>query len=212
MALKILLRKEIAKTIRKSILSGQFQPGERIPIEYLTKKLRVSPTPVQDAFLMLEQEGLVVIKPHSGVYVRTFTKEELVDVLLVEGMCESLAASMAAKRVTQSQLAAIEKWHNDFAKDPSSEYRRFRNYDLKFHSMIVTCSRSQVLIDILTRQLYQISLSRYYTSTAPNRMPHSIVEHGKIIECLRNRDPEGAEKAVRSHLESAVRDLLASPD
>jgi DNA-binding GntR family transcriptional regulator len=212
MALKILLRKEIAKTIRKSILSGQFQPGERIPIEYFTKKLHVSPTPVQDAFLMLEQEGLVVIKPHSGVYVRTFTREELVDVLLVEGMCESLAVSMAAKRITPSQLAAIEKWHQEFASNPSPEYRRFRNYDLKLHFMIVTSSRSQVLIDLLTKQLYQISLSRYYTSTAPNRLPHSIAEHEKIIKCLRERDSEGAEKAVRSHLESAVRDLLSSPE
>jgi len=212
MSLKILLRREIAKAIRKSILSGQFQPGERIPLDHFAKKLNVSPTPVQDAFLILEQEGLVVIKPHSGVYVRTFTKEELVDILLVEGMCESLAASMAARRVTQSQLAAIEKWHNEFVNDPSPDYRRFRNYDLKFHSMIVTSSRSQILIDILTRQFSQITLSRYYTSTSPNRMPHSIVEHGRILECLKNKDPEGAEKAVRSHLDSAVNDLLASPE
>jgi len=211
MALKVLLRQEIAKAIRKTILSGQFQPGQRVPIEYFAKKLHVSPTPVQDAFLILEQEGLVVIKPHSGVFVRSFSKEELADILMVEGICEGYAASLAAQKITEGQLAQIEKLHADFLKDPNPDTKKWRNYDLKFHSLLVTSAKSPTLTEILTRQLFQINLSRYYTVTAPNRLPHSIKEHGDIISVLQKHDPKLAEETVRAHLESSVHDLLASP-
>lgn len=205
-----LLRVRIADRIRNHILSGKVQPGERLSISDLAKSLKVSPTPIQDALLILEQEGLVVIKPRSGVYVKVFSQEEIVDLLKLEGACESIAVSMAAHRITPKQLSYLQKIHSGFKISKKISQRDFRNYDLKFHSSIIRFSGSPILIANLNKNLYQIQLSRYYTSAAPNRIRHSLKEHDEILNFLGEGDADKAEAALKRHISSAIADFLAA--
>lgn len=207
MGIHVLLRKEIAKTIRLAILDGEYLPGQRVPVEPFCRKLEVSPTPVQDAMVILEQEGLVTIKPRSGVYVRTFTPEEIVDLLLVEGAIETLAIAKAAKRIHKRELVNLEALHHQFEQTPEPTAKEFRSYDRKFHSAIIKSSRSAILVELLAKQLSQIYLSRFYTATAPGRIAHSLKEHGAILESLRRHDPDRALASLQRHIERAVADF-----
>jgi DNA-binding GntR family transcriptional regulator len=157
--------------------------------------------------VILEQEGLVIIKPRSGVYVRTFTPDEIVDLLLVEGAIETLAIAKAAKRIQKRELVNLEMYHHQFEQIAEPTVKEFRNYDRKFHSAIIKSSHSGILEELLAKQLSQIYLSRFYTATAPGRIAHSLKEHGAILESLRRHDSDQAQASLQRHIERAVEDF-----
>ena len=164
MGIHRVMRHEIARAVRNAILRDEYLPGEKIPMEAICKRLEVSPTPVQDAMLILEQEGLVLIRPHSGVYVRTFTQEEIVDLAVVEVATESIAVRRGARNITASQISELKALQKKFTDLPQPTDKEFRAYDRKFHSTIIRCARSKVLEDLLEKQFPQIYLTRYYTA------------------------------------------------
>ena len=206
------MRSDLVKIIQESILSKEYIPGQRIREEEIIERLGVSRTPIREAFVVLEQEGLVEIKPHRGTYVATYTRDEIVDLLSIESVIEGLAASLAAQNATDEQIGSMEELLetvksmlvNNF--DPEEFYR----YDRKFHHSLVICSGSPTVSRVLEKQLSQIYLCRYYTITAPNRFAHSISEHQDILEGIKQRDPASAERAARYHMESVKRDFINS--
>ena len=90
------LREVVFLTLRKAILKGELQPGERLMEIALANRLGVSRTPVREAIRMLEHEGLVVMKPRRGAQVAKITEQELNDVLEVRKSLEMLAANRPA--------------------------------------------------------------------------------------------------------------------
>ena len=203
------IRFDLIKILQDLILSRHYTPGQRIREEEIIEKYEVSRTPIREAFVSLEQEGLIEIKPHKGVFVATYTPEEIQDILLIEGVMEGLAASLAVKSLSDNDLKTMEgdtgKVENRLSKRFDSEL--FYQYDRRFHHALITGSGSPILIRILEKQLAQIYLCRYYTITAPERFPHSIREHKQIIEALKQRNRKLAEKAARNHMESVISDF-----
>jgi DNA-binding GntR family transcriptional regulator len=206
------MRSDLVSIIQDEILGKRFKPGERIKEERICEELGISRTPIREALVVLEQQGLVVQRPHRGTFVATFRPEEIVDLLRVEAVVEGLAASLAARNRSEEQLAALEALTCSASAELSSHFDSevFYNYDRNFHYKLVECSGSPVIVRIVEMQFAQIYLCRYYTITAPNRFSHSVGEHQAIIECLCRSDPEGAERAARNHLESVIRDYQAT--
>jgi len=206
------MRVELVKIIQEAILSKEYVPGQRIREVEISERIGVSRTPIREAFVVLEQEGLVEIRPHKGAFVATFTREEIVDLLLTEAVMEGLAASLAATNVTKDQLEEMEKLLENTKAVLIADFNaeEFYKYDRKFHHSLVLCSGSPTIIRVIEKQLSQIYLCRYYTITAPNRFAHSINEHQEILNCIKRKDPGLAEQAARNHLESVKKDFINS--
>lgn len=200
------------RIIQDEILGKKYVPGERIKEEELSKELGISRTPIREALVVLEQQGLVTQKPHRGTFVATFEPEEIVDLLRVEAAVEGLAASLAAEHRSDEQLRSLEELTLSLPPDLQEHLdpEAFYNYDRSFHYKLVECSGSPTVTRIVEVQFAQIYLCRYYTITAPNRFQHSMAEHHEIVERLREHDSPGAEKAARNHLQSVIRDYVAS--
>ncbi len=208
------MRGDLVQIIQQEILGKKFKPGERIKEELICTELGISRTPVREALVVLEQQGLVVQKPHRGTFVANFSPTEIVDLLRLEAVVEGLAASLAARNRTEQQLEAIETLTESisWALTEHFDAEVFYNYDRNFHYKIVESSGSPTIVRVVEVQLAQIYLCRYYTITAPNRFVHSIREHQEIIECLRSCDAAGAERAARNHLESVIHDYQTADD
>ena len=206
------MRDELVQIIQDEILGKKFKPGERIKEEVICAELGISRTPVREALVVLEQQGLVVQKPHQGSFVASFSPEEIADLLRLEAAVEGLAASLAAQHRSEEQLQEIESLTISMRSALTEHFdaEAFYNYDRNFHYKMVECSRSPTIVRVVEVQLAQIYLCRYYTITAPNRFKHSVQEHQDIIDCLKRSDPEGAERAARNHLESVIRDYQAA--
>ncbi|MCX5970615.1 MAG: GntR family transcriptional regulator, partial [Coprothermobacterota bacterium] len=202
------MRTRLAEVIREAILSREFTPGEKLAEGELCAKYQVSRTPLREALVVLEQEGLVEIRSHLGVYVTSLSNEEIVDLLRVEIALEGLAVSQAAGRITDQELAKLEELHEKIHQLAGlPDLATFYQYDRQFHALLVTFSSSPMLSKILEKQLSKIYLSRFYTTLAPNRLQHSVDEHKEIIQALRSHDPQGTRKALVRHLESVIEDF-----
>jgi len=206
------MRGDLVKIIQDEILGKRYVPGERIKEDELSALLGISRTPIREALVVLEQQGLVVQKPHRGTFVATFEPEEIVDLLRVEAVLEGLAASLAAEHRTEEQVKGLEDLTVSMLNRLKKRYdpEAFYNYDRNFHYKLVECSGSATITKIVEVQFAQIYLCRYYTITAPNRFQHSVAEHQEIVERLRRSDAAGAEKAARRHLQSVIRDYMSS--
>ncbi len=202
------MRGDLVSIIQDEILGKKFKPGERISEESICSELGISRTPVREALVVLEQQGLVVQKPHRGTFVANFSPGEIADLLRLEAVVEGLAASLAARNRTEEQLQEIETLTSSISSALTEHFdaEAFYNYDRNFHYKMVESSGSPTIVRVVEVQLAQIYLCRYYTITAPHRFSHSVREHLEIVECLRRSDPAGAERAARNHLESVIRD------
>lgn len=206
------IRGDLVRIIQDEILGKRYEPGQRIKEEEISRELGISRTPIREALVVLEQQGLIVQKPHRGTFVATFEPEEIVDLLRVEAVLEGLAASLGAQHRSDGQVKRLEDLNRSMLSKLKKRYdpEAFYNYDRIFHYSLVDCSGSDTIIKLVEVHFAQIYLCRYYTITAPNRFQHSMDEHQEIVECLKRSDAVGAEKAARNHLQSVIRDYMAS--
>ncbi len=89
----------VSEELREAILSGEFGPGERLRTASLAKRFGSSRTPVREALVQLEGEGLVDIEPRRGAIVRSFASADLIDLYEIRALLEPAAAARAAQRI-----------------------------------------------------------------------------------------------------------------
>jgi DNA-binding GntR family transcriptional regulator len=192
--------------VRRIILEGQISPGEKLNEGELAKALGISRTPIREAVNRLEKEGLVEIFPQRGAFVIQFTEKDVYELFLIRENLEGLAARLATEKITPSSLAKLEACVDGF-NEPFQEkdIQRYSREDLKFHQIIVLLSEGRRLVKLVSLLLDHIRMFRLTTRGVPDRMKASLVEHRRIIEAMRRKNPEEAEKSMRQHLQR-VRD------
>ncbi len=89
--------------IREAIVDGRLEPGRRLKEEELARELGISRTPIREALLMLQAEGLVDATPNRGAMVRVHTPEDLDDLYQLRALLEGYAARRAAARISDDR-------------------------------------------------------------------------------------------------------------
>ena len=103
------LTDEIADVVRERILKGEYEIGEKIKENQIATELRVSRTPIREAFKILENEGLIDYVPNRGCFAKGFTKQDVEDIYAVREALEALALNWAVDRITEKEIAALEE-------------------------------------------------------------------------------------------------------
>ena len=103
------LRDVVFETLRDAIIKQVLKPGERLMEIQLADEMGVSRTPVREAIRKLELEGLVVMVPRKGAYVAGVSMKDIHEVYEVRAALEMLAVSLAAERITDEELDALER-------------------------------------------------------------------------------------------------------
>ena len=207
------LREVVFLTLRKAILKGELQPGERLMEIALANRLGVSRTPVREAIRMLEHEGLVVMKPRRGAQVAKITEQELNAVLEVRKSLEMLAANKACERMTEEDMKAMRDAGAEFRKlalNPNCDLTALTEADVAFHDTIYRGTRNRRLNQILANlreQMYRFRLE--YLKDASIR--ESLVsEHEEIMKAVAGRDGELAADLIGEHIDNQQKVIHAS--
>ena len=90
-----------ARSAEEAILEGVLKPGERLRAEALAQRFGTSRTPIREALLQLEAQGLVEVEPNRGAVVRTFDRDDLFDLYQLRALLEPRAAALAAPRISE---------------------------------------------------------------------------------------------------------------
>ncbi len=194
-----------------AILNGVFDLGELVAEGRLADEIGVSRTPVREALLRLEVEGLVRLCPEGGAVVCSFSVEECEDILEARVMVENFTAARSfAGRA--ALLPRLESVHADMARSRQQhDTAGFSEKDRCFHELIVDAAGNAVLSRVYAMLRERQTL---FTSVVmrgrTDRMDAALEEHSRIMTCLRGDDEAAFVRAVNDHLDWALRLARAS--
>ena len=191
------LRGEAYKILRQAIADGTLPPGQRLKETDLARDLSVSRTPIREALQQLSKEGFVVITPRQGAYVRRWTREEALEILLIREVLEGLAARLAASSMSSQDIERLARHIEDF----ESGRIDYAESDRRFHEDILRACGMKRLIGLI-RNLYDgIQMFKVLNTSfqSPERIRQSIEEHRSIIRAFRAKDPDLVEQAMRNN-------------
>ena len=211
------LQQWVAERLRAGILTGRLRPGEWLRQARLAQEFGVSQMPVREALKRLAAEGLVEHVPYRGVRVVEFSPEDVEDLYVCRAFIESLAARFAAVCITDKEVGELAGLQRRMAACRTPEdLVEYRELNRQFHSAIFAASRRSYLVRTLAQlwaafpTMLWSNVPRVATDSLPSRDQPDIEEHTAIVAALRARDGDAAERAVRHHIETAGRELLAA--
>jgi len=203
------LRELVLEAIREAIINGTLKPRERLMEIQLAEELGVSRTPVREALRKLELEGFIVMLPRKGAYVADISFKDIADIFEIRAALESLAAGLAAERITDEELEELERNLVEKAEAIiSNDLEKLVEVDTKFHETIYNASRNERLKTIINNLREQIQRFRTTSLVYPGRMKQSLAEHRSIVEAIQSRDVQLARHLAQEHIENAENSMI----
>ena len=200
---EVTLTSRAYEALRRAVMEMRIYDRDtdlRLDERGLAQDLGISRTPVREALLRLEHEGLVRTVPRRGVYVVRKTKKEIIEVILASAALESMAAHLAAERASDEEIGALRQEFPQFGGTgvgaPLDEYSEA---NLRFHQRIVDMAHSELVSGPVSGLAVHMRAIRGRTIGDDDRVAQSIVDHVHIIEALEARDAALVERHVRAH-------------
>jgi DNA-binding GntR family transcriptional regulator len=194
--------------LRNAIVDGTLEPGQRLKEEELARSLGISRTPVREALVMLQAEGLIDASPNRGAAVRSHSAEELDDLYQLRALLEAHAARRAAARASDELISDLwtscERFADLVAKGEVSDLVQ---ENLTFHNLILEAAGSARLESIVRMVTDLPLVYRSYIWYSPEQRKISLHYHQQITHALESRDGERAELLMKEHVYEA-RDVL----
>jgi DNA-binding GntR family transcriptional regulator len=197
----------VYQTLRRALLACELQPGERLVIDDLARRLGVSIIPVREALQTLQAEGLVVNVPHVGAAVAPISRESIVDVFTVLEGLEVVATRIVAEQGSPAALQTLARVVE--AMDAASAAQRFEDWgelNTHFHHEIGVATGLPLLQEMTDRMLGRWDRIRryYYNGVLSHRVSDAQREHHAILSALQVRDFRRLEAEVQNHNRGAL--------
>ena len=187
--------------LQHAILEGVLKPGERLRAEALAQRFGTSRTPIREALLQLEAQGLVEVEPNRGAVVRAFDREDLLDLYGVRALLEPAAAARAATRIDDADIARLQELC-DRAQHANVDDQIAYNED--FHRIIVEAARSPRLTVAMRAASGIPRAFRSMFWDSEEQRAESLLCHRRLVSAFRVRDAQLAEAVMRMHILGAV--------
>ena len=172
----------------------------RLDERRLSEDLGVSRTPIREAMTLLEQEGFVRTRPRRGIFVVRKTKREIVEMITVMAALESMAARLAAERVTSADVTTLHGLMDEFQNgNEGARLDEYSDANIAFHQAVIKMSGCALLAEMTENLFIHMRAIRKITIHQDDRAARSIIDHMRIIEALEGRDPGLAERLAREH-------------
>ncbi|WP_030611618.1 FadR/GntR family transcriptional regulator [Streptomyces achromogenes] len=202
--------------IKAMIAEGRLEPGQRLPTERdLAVQLGMSRSSTREAIRALTVMGVLDARHGSGIYVGTLEAGDLlesfgvvadlsrgprlVELLQVRRILESAATALAAARITEEQLAAVEA--HLAAMNATDDPEEVLAHDLAFHREIASAAGNATMaaiLDGLSSRTFRARVRRGHQE--PDAIARTRREHAAIHRALAARDPEAARAAAAAHV------------
>lgn len=185
------LREQVVQQIRNAIIQGRIKPNDHLTEVTLTEQLGVSRTPIREALILLEREGLVVSTPNRGCFVRAFTENDVDEVFSMRMALENLAGQLI---IDDIQNHDFEHLRESISAQQSAidrhDFKQVRAIDMAFHEYLVKKSGHSRLIRSWMEVVAQIAALLYLRAEAiPDYdESQSIRDHTAIVDAYEAHD------------------------
>jgi len=205
-----LLSQKVYRALKTEIIKGSLKPGTKLSEGKIAKQMEVSRTPIREALRELAAEGFVKISPNQGVVVSNASVEDVQEVLQIRGVLEGLAARLATKTINEEEIKELEKYQKRMEHYTNKdEVLAFSEMDAEFHELILNICGNNRLIQIRKNLSDQAHRYRIRSLSIPGRLKYSLKEHQEIVEALKRKNAEQADRLSQKHIENVLKNILA---
>lgn len=195
--------------LRREIIYGELEPGQRLLIRELSQRFGTSNTPVIEAIRRLEQDGLIVSRVNAGAQVREWTAQEIVRAYLTREVVDGVAARLFVAFATDEQRAELtrlnENYHRVVEGDETATQRR--EAEAAYHLHVVQATLPWPMQNAM-ESICAITMT--FLSAFPSALsqPYDPCSHDALTGVLLGDDPQAAETKAREHVRGALNHLL----
>lgn len=202
---------EIIGRLRDAIVSGQIAPGAHLNESEIAKQMAISRIPVREAIKKLEQEGLVVRQPNKGVYVISFSEQDVRETFSLRARLESMAFEWAIPHLTAGDIAQlgglIEEQKSAIA---ARKYDDLARLDMRFHEFICEKAGHSRLLKIwyeLHAQCQMLLNLRFrrMADYTPETVP---TDHLEILDAVERGDVNSAVQLTHEISERVIKECI----
>ncbi|MEU6643787.1 GntR family transcriptional regulator [Saccharomonospora sp. NPDC046836] len=189
--------------IKDRILDGRLGGGQLISEGEAATALELSRTPVREAFLRLEVEGLLRLYPKRGALVVPVSADEVVEVTEARILVESHAATTVIARAVQEEVAErmATVLGDQHSVDVPGEMARFSRLDRQFHATLVDAAGNSLLTQFYSGlHDRQVRITNSALHRTPGRHAAILAEHAELCELLRSGDAGTFATRLAAHI------------
>lgn len=197
------LGERLHEIIRQEIFAGKYKPGERLFYESIARDTGVSMTPIKEAFMLLEKEGLVVTLARKGTFVRELSEKDLTEFSQIRLALESLSVDL----ICRNGLAAEDETEFEAICDSLEKHIRMEDAkacvldDIHYHKQLVIASGNSQLVKMIDT----LPLTNLFNlvEKAPYYLRHGeffLAEHRKMLRLLNKRDAARVKEVLGKHI------------
>jgi DNA-binding GntR family transcriptional regulator len=209
----VLVREKTYQALKAMLLGGRFRPAEHLPESQLAARLGVSRTPLREALLKLEEEGLVVGRRHLGYSVLSLDVRQVCDLLVVRQALDACAAELACVHASDDDLKTIRSLIERMIalhatkKTKPADAAADLELGLEIHEVIARSSRNEPLIRLSAQVYQQLRLALWLEVLWVDWENVGLEEHKAIADAILARDAAAAAAAARRHVQSSLANM-----
>ncbi|WP_448590299.1 GntR family transcriptional regulator [Thermodesulfobium sp.] len=206
---KRLLSDEVYEKLKKYIFLGKIKVGELETERGLAERFNMSRTPIREAILRLEKEGLVTVIPREGILIGSLNRFDLKEIFEIRRLLENFSAEKLARIKSDLDLNKLEKIIiNSRKKIIKKNYVGFVDLDREFHSTIANLTKNRYILRFLEDIRDVMNLSGIKALTKSWDYEQVIKEHTDILDAIKKKDPISAKKAMDRHLINTFKAMI----
>jgi len=193
---------QVIEILRTAIISGRFDPGDRLIESALSAELGTSRGPVREALRQLENEGLVMSFPYRGAVVLGVSDEEVHEVLIpIRLTLERYSWTRALEKLTEDDFAELGKqiWLMEQA-GKANDLIKLVDADLGFHELVISASGQLHTVQIW-RTIWPRIRAYFFRYERFRSFEETVEEHRELLAALQTRDPDIVLAQLEAHID-----------
>jgi len=203
-------RERVYLHIRRALMSGAYEPGQRITVASLSSALGVSGMPVREALRLLAAERALEMQPSRSATVPRLSRMEILRLREVRELIEGYAAAQAVQRITPAELEEVTQLQIAAASARTRhDGKAILRYNEEFHFKIYEAARIPTLVDVIavlwlhSAPTMNVMFLPDFLQRYPDRIQNKNNE--ALVGALRAGDPDAAARAVRAEISTGSR-------
>lgn len=200
--------------LKQEIRSNRLPPGFHGTEPEMAERLGMSRTPLREALVLLETDGLVEMKRRRGIYILPILPQDMQEIYeLLTAIEPEAAASLAARQLSDDELQPLSDATSNMEKAlENDDLEAWADADDMFHRALLTLHGNQRLLSFANSLFDQAHRARVITLRMREKPYRSTQEHKEVVQYIRNGDVEKARIVYRQHRERAGAELMAILD
>ena len=209
---ELALSQQIANSIKTEILAGKYPPGVRVRQEDIAEQFGASRSPVREALRILEAEGLVNLVAHTGAWISDLSLQECEEMYQIRERIEPLMIRLSIPTISDSAITELSLLTS--AMEKTNDVEEFLILDRQFHLLTYSGAHTVLVGDMVNRlwNTTQHYRRAYSQLLAFESFKPAHVEHFLLLEAIKKRDSDDAERVLFGHIRRTRLELAKHPE